>query len=128
MNNIIDKENLVNILRLKLISCLYKENDNEYNEEFLEIKNKTILNIFSLEVIIKFLLSFNNVEMDKKKEVDFINIINDIMRIIDNLFLSNYNNKLLLSNSLLFYRLIELSQISLDCITNIIPILLKVYK
>ena len=128
LNNIIDKENLVNILRLKLISCLYKENDNEYNEEFLEIKNKTILNIFSLEVIIKFLLSFNNVEMDKKKEVDFINIINDIMRIIDNLFLSNYNNKLLLSNSLLFYRLIELSQISLDCITNIIPILLKVYK
>ena len=35
LNNMIDKENLVNIMRLKLISCLYKEDDNEYNEEFL---------------------------------------------------------------------------------------------
>ena len=128
LNNMIDKENLVNILRLKLISCLYKEDDNEYNEEFLEIKNKTIVNIFSLEIVINFLLSFKKVEMSKKKEVDFINIINDIMGVIDTLFLNNYNNNFLLSNSLLFYRLIELSQISLDCIVSVIPILLKVYN
>ena len=48
LNNLIDKDNLINIIRLKLISCLYKENDNEYNEDFLEIKNKTIINIYSL--------------------------------------------------------------------------------
>ena len=128
LNNLIDKENLVNIIRLKLISCLYKEDDNEYNEEFLEIKNKIILNIFSLEVIINFLLSFKYVEMGKKKIVDFINIINDTMAIIEELLLNNYNNAFLLSNSLLFYRLLELSQISLDCIVSVIPVLLKVYK
>ena len=128
LNNLIDNENLLNIIRLKLISSLYKDDENEFSEEFLEIKNKTIINIFSLEVIIKFLLGFKSVEMSKKKVADFISIINDTMTIISDLFLNNYNNVFLLSNNLLFYRLIELSQISLDCIVCVIPILLKAYK
>ena len=128
LNNLIDKDNLINIIRLKLISCLYKENDNEYNEDFLEIKNKTIINIYSLEVIINFLLSFKSIHLNKNKTLEFINIINETMSIIEDLLLNNYNNNFLLSNSLLFYRLIELSQISLDCIVSIIPVLMKVYK
>ena len=128
LNNLIDRENLINIIKLKLISCLYEEDTKEYNNDFLEIKNKTILNIFSLEIIINFLLSFKNIKMSNKKITDFINIIDDTMKYIDQLLLNNYNNCFLLSNSFLFYRLIELSQISLDCIVNIIPYLMKVYK
>ena len=128
LNNLIDKDNLIIIIRLKIISCLYHEDIKEFNTDFLELKNNTIVNTFSLEVIINFFLSFKNVKMSNKKVTDFINIIDDTMKHIDNLLLNNYNNCFLLSNSLFFYRLIELSQISLDCIVNIIPYLLKVYK
>ena len=128
LNNLIDKTNLINIIRLKLITCLFKGDFNEYNEDFLKIKNKTILNIFSLEVIINFLLSFKNIDMSDKKVTEFMNVIEETMKNIDELILSNYNNIFLLSNSLLFYRLIELSQISLDCVSNIIPYLIKVYN
>ena len=40
INNIIDSFNLINIIKLKIISCLYNENNNEFNEDFLEIKKK----------------------------------------------------------------------------------------
>ena len=49
------------------------------------------------------------------------------MKIIEDLFFT-YNNIFLISNVTSFYKLIELSQISLDCIDNIIPLLMKVYK
>ena len=127
LNNLIDHENLINIIRLKLISCFYKEDVKEFNQDFLNIHNKNIVNTFSFEVIVEFLLSFKSVEMSSKKIAGFINIINDTMKIIEDLFLT-YNNIFLLSNQLIFYRLLELSQISLDCIDNIIPILKKVYK
>ena len=66
--------------------------------------------------------------MPEKKIVDFTNMINSSSEIIKNLFLSNYNNIVLLSNSLLFYRLIELGKISLESINRIIPLLKMVYK
>ena len=128
LNNIINQENLINIIRLQLISCFYKEAIDDYNKEISEAKNKIILNMLSLEIIIHFLLSFKYVEMSKNKVSEFNNIINETMKLIDDLLLNNYNNNYLLSNSYLFYRLIELGQISLDCLTFIIPSLLKVYK
>ena len=79
LNEIIDDENLINIIRLKIISCLCKENNIEYSDELLEIQNKPILNISPLETIIKFLLSFKSIEMNKKKLSSFINIINKTM-------------------------------------------------
>ena len=47
---------------------------------------------------------------------------------IKKLFLFNYNNIALLSNSLLFYRLIELSKLSAESIDRIFPLLKSVYK
>ena len=49
------------------------------------------------------------------------------MKIIEDLFFT-YNNIFLISNVTSFYKFFELSQISLDCIDNIIPLLMKVYK
>ena len=127
LNNLIDDDSLINIIRLKLISCLYKENANLFNKEILDIKNKIIVNTVSFEVIIDFLVSFKSVDLSKKKITSFINIINNTMKIIEDLFFT-YNNIFLISNATSFYKLIELSQISLDCIDNIIPLLMKVYK
>ena len=53
--NLIYDDSLINIIRLKLISCLYKEDANLFNKEILDIKNKTIVNTVSFEVIIDFL-------------------------------------------------------------------------
>ena len=127
LNNLIDDDSLINIIRLKLISCLYKEDANLFNKEILDIKNKMIVNTVSFEVIIGFLVSFKTVNLSKKKITSFINIINNTMKIIEDLFFT-YNNIFLISNATSFYKLIELSQISLDCIDNIIPLLMKVYK
>lgn len=98
-----------------------------FNKEILDIKNKTIVNTVSFEVIIDFLVSFKSVDLSKKKISSFINIINNTMKIIEDLFFT-YNNIFLISNATSFYKLIELSQISLDCIDKIIPLLMKVYK
>ena len=128
VNNIIDKECLVKILKLELMNCFYKEEERVFNEDLLKIKNEEIKNIYPLETVINFLLSFNSIKMNNNEIFFFTNIINDIMEEIKELFLNNCNNIYLLSNSLLFYRLLELSQISLDIIVNIIPVLIKVYK
>ena len=128
LNNLIDNSEFAKILKYKLLSCLNKDENNDFTEESLDLKNKPIYRISSLEYIINYLLSFKSIKMGSTKIIDFINIINDIMIIFEEYILINYNNIYLLSNSLLFYRLIELSQVSLDCIVNIIPILMKVYK
>ena len=129
LHNLLDKENLVNIIRLKLYSCFY---DSNHNINIFETKNKfinkIIVNISPLETIIDFLLSFTQEEISQKKIHDFNNIINDFSELIKNLFLYNYNNIFLLSNSLSFYRLIELGKISLESINRIIPLLKTVYK
>ena len=67
LNNLIDDDSLINIIRLKLISCLYKEDANLFNKEILDIKNKMIVNTVSFEVIIEFLVSFKSVNLSKKK-------------------------------------------------------------
>jgi len=126
-NNIIDNENLINIIRMKLISSLYKEDNKIFNKEFLDIKNKTIVNIFAFEEVINFLLSFKSIQMSKEKIIDFTKVINNIVAYIEEQFLT-HNNFFLLSNMLSFYRLLELSQISFECIENLIPLLKKVYK
>ena len=128
--NLLDKECIVNIIRLKLYSCF---NKGKFNLTISENKNKMfnnkiIVNTSPLEEVINFLLSFTDEEMSEKKIIDFTNIINSSSEIIKNLFLFNYNNIVLLSNSLLFYRLIELGKISLESINRIIPLLKMVYK
>ena len=129
LNNLIENNDFLKIIKLKIISCL---NDNEINNNYTindsDIKNADIQNIEQLNFILEFLLSFKSMKMPSNKIIHFINIINDTMKIIETYLLNNFNNIYLLSNSLLFYRLIELSQISLDCIVNIIPVLMKVYK
>ena len=128
LNNLVDNSEMSKIVKFKLISCLNEDENNDITEESLDLKNKPIYKISPLEFVINYLLSFKSIKMDNKKIIDFINIINDVMKIFEEYILINFNNIYLLSNSLLFYRLIELSQISLDCIVNIIPILMKVYK
>ena len=130
LHNLIDKENIVNIIRLKLYFCFYEEKFTSHIREFNKeiMYNKKISNLSPLEETINFLLSFTEGEMPKKKLIDFNYIINSSSELIKKLFLSNYNNIVLLSNSLLFYRLIELSKISLESINTIIPLLKIVYK
>ena len=127
LNNLIDNENLINIIRMKLISSLYKEENKKFNKEFLNIRNKTIVNIFAFEEVINFLLSFKSKPMSNEKIIDFTKVINNIVAYIEEQFLT-HNNIFLLSNFLSFYRLLELSQISFECIDNVIPLLKKVYK
>ena len=127
LNDLIDNENLTNIIKMKLISSLYKDDNKIFNKEFLNIKNKTIINILAFEEIINFLLSFKSKPMSNKKISDFTKVINNIVAYIEQQFLT-HNNTFLLSNVLSFYRLLELSQISFECIDNIIPLLKKVYK
>ena len=129
LNDLIDKGNLENIIRLKLYSCFYqsKEDISIFNTK-TQFLNKSIINIKPLETIINFLLSFTEEDMSLKKLCDFNEVINSSSELIKNLFLYNYNNLILLSNSPLFYRLIELGKLSLECINRIIPLLKMVYK
>ena len=78
MLNLLDKECIVNIIRLKLYSCF---NKGKFNLTISENKNKMfnnriIVNTSPLEEVINFLLSFTDEEMSEQKIVDFINIIN----------------------------------------------------
>ena len=125
--NLIENKNLVSMLELKILQSLYSDENIDNYEESLDNINKTINNIIPLEFAFNFLLSFKYIKMDERKIIEFMAIISDIMKIIDKYLLINYNNIYLLSNSLLLYRLVELGQISLDCLVNIIPILKKVY-
>ena len=127
LNNLIDNENLINIIRMKLISSLYKEDNKIFNKEFLNIKNKTIVNVFAFEEVIHFLLSFKSKSMTNEKIIDFSKVISKIVSYIEEQFLT-HNNIFLLSNMLWFYRLLELSQISFECLDYVIPLLKKVYK
>ena len=127
LSNLIDNENLINIIRMKLISSLYKEENKIFNKEFLNIKNKTIVNISAFEEVIDFLLSFKSKPMSNEKIIDFSKVINNIVAYIEEQFLT-HNNIFILSNLLSFYRLLELSQISFECIENVVPLLKKVYK
>ena len=104
LNNVIDNENLINIIRMKLISSLYKEENKIFNKEFLNIKNKTIVNILAFEEVINFLLSFKSKPMSNEKIIDFSKVINKIVSYIEEQFLT-HNNVFLLSNLLSFYRL-----------------------
>jgi len=123
LNGIIDKNNFVNILKYELIKCFNKEANSNNNYD-----TSLICNMSHLECVINCLLSFKTIKMNEEQTRYFLNIIEDIAKIINELFLYNYNNLYLLSNYLLFYRLIELSQISLNSILYINPILMKVYK
>ena len=130
LNHLLEKESLVNMIRLKLYSCFNDEKHILKIEElnYKMFNNKNIVNISPLEEIIYFLLSFTEEEMPENKIKDFTYIINSVSETIKNLFLFNYNNIILLSNSSLFYRLIELGKISLEIINRIIPLLKIVYK
>ena len=121
LNNLIDNDYLVNIIRLELYYCFNDESKSK-------IINRNIEDITSLEKVINFLLSFTEEEISNKKINEFNEVINQTCNLIKNLFLSNYNNIFLLSNSLLFYQLIELSKISLESIHRIIPLLKIVFK
>ena len=116
LNGIIDKNNFVNILKYELKKCFNNNNSN------------LICDMSHLEIVINCLLSFKTIKMNDEQTKCFLNIIEEITKMINEMFLNNYNNLYLLSNCLLFYRLIELSQISLNSIVYINPILMKVYK
>ena len=126
--NLIDNTNLVSILELKILQSLYLDENIDIYEESLNNENRIIKNIIPLEFAFNFLLSFKYIQMDKNKIIEFMSIINDIMKLIEKHLLINFNNIYLLSNTMLLYRLIELGQISLDYLVHIIPILRKVYK
>ena len=78
LHNLIDKENIMNIIRLKLYFCFYEEKFTSHIREFNKeiIYNKKIANLSPLEETINFLLSFTEEEMPKKKLIDFNYIIN----------------------------------------------------
>ena len=127
LNNLMNRENLVEILKSVLLSSLKYEENINIKEEEIKLKDKNIYNFEYFEIVIKFLLSFKTIKMEKKENNIFTNIINDVISIIKEYFLNNYNNIHLLSNSFLFYQLIELSQLSLDNIRSITILLTKVY-
>jgi len=102
-----------------------KKNINELRNQYI---NKNILDITPLETIIKFLLSFTEDNMTEKQIIIFNEMINEFCKLFSNLFLSNYNNLIQLSNSYIFYRLLELSKISLETINTILPIFKAVFK
>ena len=128
LNNILTKENLTHIIRLSIYECFHDEKNNNNNEGEIIIENKNIVNIPPLEMIINFLLSFTEVEMSTKKINEFNHIINTTADLIKQLVLQNYNNINLLSNTLQFYRILELAKISLESINRLLPILKMVYK
>ena len=129
LNNLIDKKNLVNFIRLKLYLCFYdKEYNYSKNIKPINIQNKNIVNVSSLEFVINFLLSFTDINLSQKKSLEFIDVINEASDLIKNIFLQNYNNIFLLSNSLLIYKLLELSKISLETLHRTLPLLKIVYK
>ena len=100
-----------------------KKNINELRNQYI---NKNILDITPLETIIKFLLSFTEDNMTEKQIIIFN--VNEFCKLFSNLFLSNYNNLIQLSNYYIFYRLLELSKISLETINTILPIFKAVFK
>ena len=102
-----------------------KKNINELRNQYI---NKNILDITPLETIIKFLLSFTEENMTEKQINIFNEMINEFCKLFSNLFLSNYNNLIQLSNYYIFYRLLELSKISLETINTILPIFKAVFK
>ena len=64
-----------------------------------------------------------------EKQINIFNeMINEFCKLFSNLFLSNYNNLIQLSNYYIFYRLLELSKISLETINTILPIFKAVFK
>ena len=100
LNNLLDNESLLNIIRIKLYACFYDEEN--YNIEELKsqvMSNKSIINISHLETIIKFLLSFTEENISQKNILEFNKLINNVSKLITDLFLANYNNIFLLSNS-----------------------------
>ena len=127
LHNLLDNENLLSIIRLKLYSCFYNE---KYNISELESNNlnKNIIDIKPLETIINFLISFTEENMSQKNIIDFNELISDFCKLFTNLFLSNYNNKIQLSNYFIFYRLLELSKISLETINTLLPLFKCVFK
>ena len=127
LHNLLDNENILSIIRLKLYPCFYGENYN-INELRNQIINKNIIDITPLETIIKFLLSFTEENMSEKQIINFNEMINEFCKLFTNLFLENYNNLIQLSNYYIFYRLLELSKISLETINTILPIFKKVFK
>jgi len=127
LHNLLDNENLLNIMRLKLYSCFYNE---RYNITELKSNNINIniINITPLETIINFLISFTEENLSQKNIIDFNELISDFCKLFIYLFLSNYNNKIQLSNYFIFYRLLELSKISLETINTLLPLFKSVFK
>ena len=67
--------------------------------------------------------------MNNDKIKQFDNLVINVIKIIDKDILVNYNNIYLLSKDKLFFRLIELSQlIPLNTVSQIIKLLINVYK
>ena len=131
LNNLINKENVTNILRLKIISCLFINiyDDNIEINELLEINNKNILNIKPLEAVINFLLSFKFYKMSKKKTIEFNYLISNVINVMNELlFENNYNNIFQMTYNDTFMKLLDLCQISLDCIGPVTQLLIKIYK
>ena len=130
LNNYIDEENLEKILYFQIILSLKKENEN--NNKINLKYNNNIQNIKQIYLVIDYLLSFccnNNYHMNNDKIKQFDNLVINVIKIIDKDILVNYNNIYLLSKDKLFFSLIELSQlVSLNTVSQIIKLLINVYK
>ena len=130
LNNYIDEENLEKILYFQIILSLKKENEN--NNKINLKYNNNIQNIKQIYLVIDYLLSFccnNNYRMNNDKIKQFNNLVINVIKMIENDILVNYNNIYLLSKDKLFFRIIELSQlVSLNTVSQIIKLLINVYK
>ena len=131
LNNVISKENVINILRVKIISSLFINiyDDNIEINELLDINNKNILDIKPLEAVINFLLSFKFYKMSKRKTLEFTYIVSSTINIMNELlFGNNHNNIFRMTCNDTFMKLLDLCQISLDCIGPVTQLLIKIYK
>ena len=129
LTDIISIEDIKAILLLKLIKCLYNEDIFIQNNEN-KIINNNIKNIKELYLLIDFLLSFKDINLDEEHKDKFIKLVEFLVKNIEKIFFTNnINNIFILSKNQYFFKLIELCRISEEKISNIIiPLLINIYK
>ena len=121
-NDIIDNNDLNFILTLQILLCLY--NDKE--------KTDYIQNKYQIELVINFLTTFcdnkaliSNEALSKKIN----HTICFVIKIVNKYILKKFENRILLSRTKFFFKLIELCRIaSYEATSEILSILVEVYK
>ena len=128
LKNIITLDDFNAFLTLKLILCLYNDNYNIIDNKDKNINNN-LNNLHEFYLLIDFILSFINENMNNENKIIFNKAIECLIKNIQNIIIKdNFNNAFILSRDHNLFKLIELSKISNDITNIIIPLLINIYK